>query len=230
MIISIESVRLFCKVLKMSVSFIHVWRLSGYLIVASTNDDETIVANIKKEEEKLIKQITPRSAPQLSFPGQFASYHVCVCDGVFTISATSADLDAELAYEMNDAVNKAFLDEYRDSLDAVESRYAFYEFSPTLDAIRKRYMNKVKNANLNQLQRELGEVESSVAANLRSAIVRDDKLNEVGRMSEEISNKSGIFASKATNLNRLHLWRTYGRPATILSIITLVYCFVHFIL
>ena len=214
----------------MSVSFVHVWRLSGYLIVASTNDDETVIANIKKEEEKLIKQITSRSAAQLSFPGQFASFHICISEGIFTVSATTPDFDTELAYDLNDAVNKAFLDEYRDSLDAVESKYAFYEFSTTLDSLRRRFVNKVKNANLNQLQRELGEVESSVAANLRSAIVRDDKLNEVGRMSEEISNKSGIFASKATNLNRLHFWRTYGRPATILSIITLVYCFVHFIL
>jgi uncharacterized protein (DUF1800 family) len=214
----------------MSVSFVHVWRLRDKLILVSTTDDETVIANIKKEEEKLTKQISQKSATQLSFPGQFADFHVCISGGIFTVSATTSDFDAALAYQLNDEVNHAVLSEYGESLDAVESKYAFFEFSTTLDSIRKRYVNKVKNANLSQLQREIGEVEDSMAANLRSAIARDDKINEVGRMSEEISNKSGIFASKATNLNRLHIWRTYGRPATVLSIITVVYCFVHFIL
>ena len=214
----------------MTISFVHVRRLRDGLIVASTNDEETFISSLKNEEEKLLKQISKNSAQQLSFPGQYASFHVCIYEGVFTICATSKDFDAKLAYELNDEANRAFIQEYGQALDAIESKYAFAEFSTTLDAMRQKYVRSVKNASMRQLQRELGEVEASVASNLQSAIARDDKLNEMGQMTEHLSKNSSLFASKATNLNRLHFWRTYGRPAVIISIWALVYMFVHFVL
>ena len=214
----------------MSIAFIHVRRLRDGLIVASTNDDDgTIFSNQKNEEEKLLKQVT-HTTPQLSIPGQSNNYHVCVFNGAYTISCTSKDFDPQLAYQLNDEVNRTFQDEYGPSLDAVEQKYAFSEFSATLDSLRTKYERNVTNASMVQLQRELGEVEDSVASNLKSAIARDDRINEIEKMSQNLSKNSGIFATKATNLNRLHFWRTYGRPAVIISIWALVYLFVHFIL
>ena len=213
----------------MSIGFIHVRRLRDGLIVASTNDDGTIFSNQKNEEEKLLKQIT-QATTQLSIPGQANDYHICVYNGAYTISCTSKDFDPRLAYKLNDEVNIAFQEEYGPSLDAVEQKYAFADFSANLDAFRTKYERSVTNASMVQLQRELGEVEDSVASNLKSAIARDDRINEIEKMSQNLSKNSSIFATKATNLNRLHFWRTYGRPAVIISIWALVYLFVHFVL
>ena len=214
----------------MSISFIHVRRLRDGLIVATTNDDDTMLTNLKNEEEKLIKQITTKSAAQLSLPGQFTNFHVCILNGAYTICSTAKDFDPLLAYKLNDEVNSEFQKEYGDSLEAVESKYAFGDFSMTLDAIRAKYQRSLQNASMVQLQRELGEVEESVASNLKSAIARNDRIDEIGKMTEDLGKNSGIFATKATNLNRLHFWRTYGRPAVILSIWAVVYLFVHFVL
>ena len=214
----------------MSISFIHVRRLRDGLIVASTNDDETLFTNLKNEEEKIIKQISKNSGLQLSLPGQYKDYHICILSNVYTISCIDKDFDPNFAYQMNDEVNNQFLREYGDSLDAVEQKYAFPEFSMTLDSIRTKYSRSQQNASMVQLQRELSEVEESVASNLKSAIARNDRLDEIGKMSADLSKNSGIFSSKATNLNRLHFWRTYGRPSVIIMICALVYSFVHFLL
>lgn len=214
----------------MTVHFIHVRRLKDGLIFASTTDEETSLQNLSNEEERIIKQISPKSAKILSCPTSYGSIHICAGDQVYAVCATSREFETNMAYDLNDEAMKFFLMEYRESIDAVESKYAFMDFSAVLDNIRTKYQRQVANGKVHQLKKDLYEVESSMAHNLQTAIARDEKINEVGQMSENLSRNSGIFAKKAHDLNRLHFWRTYGRPAVILSIVGSVYAFVHFLL
>ncbi|EAX88998.1 Synaptobrevin family protein [Trichomonas vaginalis G3] len=214
----------------MSVQFIHIRRLKDGLILASTTDDETSLQSIINEEEKLIKQISQRSAKTLSFPTSNGSIHICIDDQAYAVCSTSREFDTTMAYDLNDESLRNFMIDYKDSIDAVESKYAFMDFSTILDSIRSRYVKTAANGKVYKLKKDLYEVESSMANNLKSAIARDDKINEVGQMSENLSRNSGIFAKKSKDLNRLHFWRTYGRPAVIVSIVACVYLLVHFVI
>lgn len=214
----------------MPIFFIHVARLSDKMILTGTLDDESQVGSIKQQVSRFYSQLTHTSSPRISYPIQNGTAHFSISGSVFTVCATDREFQPQLAYEMLDRINQAFNAEYGDSVVAAERPYIFMDFVSTLDAIRSQYVKRVAEGQLGQLKNQLGTVHNSMAQNIKTALVREDLLNEVNDMSEKINSSSGIFANDATKLNRMHCWRTYGRPTVVISIATAVYLLVHFLL
>lgn len=200
------------------------------MILTGTLDDESQIGAIKQQVSRFYSQLSHSSSPRISYPIQNGTAHFCISGNFFTVCATDREFQPQLAYEMLDRINQAFNAEYGDSVLAAERPYIFMDFVSTLDAIRSGYLKRVAEGQLGQLKTELGTVQNTMAQNIKTALVRQEMLSEVGDMSEKINSSSGIFANDATKLNRLHFWRTYGRPAVVMSIVTIVYLLVHFLL
>lgn len=214
----------------MTVYYVDVRRITDRMILTSTIDDESAIANYRNECDRVCKQITSKSLGQLSFQQVNGSIHVVVHSPIFTVCATSKDFPPDVAYELLNDIGIKFLEEYEDSITAVERPYAFPDFHTTIDSLRIRKQRDVTQKSMSALQSQLSQVEQSMSNNIRSAIARDSKLNEVGNMSQDLNHSSEIFVKKTKDLNRLHLWRTYGRPATIVGIVAIVYFLVSLII
>jgi len=214
----------------MSIYITNIARVSDHLILSSSTTSDNFSSNIKNEIEKVSKQISNQSSQHLSFPLPNGSIHASVVSPVFAICATSKEFNSDTAYDYLDKVIQEFMSEHGESVAAVERQHHFSDFYVTIDHLKTLYSKRAANSSMNNIQKDLSQIEESMANNLRSAIARDEIINEVGSLSENLGKNSGLFADKAKNLNRLHFWRTYGRPATIISIVGLVYFLVHFLL
>ncbi|OHT07802.1 Synaptobrevin family protein [Tritrichomonas foetus] len=214
----------------MPIYFVHVVRLPDNLTLSATLDDDANSTNLIKEARRFYPQLSNASAPRLSFKLQAGTIHISTHQGFFSVCATDLQFETRTAYEFLDSVNSAFYNEYGGAITAAEREYVFMDFHQTLDLLRSRYMKIVADQNLGMLQNELDGVRQTMTNNVKSALIMHDKLGEVESMSQNLVNSAGMFANESKNLNRMHLWRTYGRPTVIISIVVLVYYLVSLII
>jgi hypothetical protein len=207
----------------MPISFVSIARLRDHLILTSTLDEEQSLASIKAEAKKFYRTLSRSSQPRITYRLSSATLHICVSNPIFAFCASDNDFDPQLAYQMLDQAIAAFNSEYAGAIESVEQEHVFIDFYSTLDAIRARFVRQVADVQLSRVRRELSGVQESMASNIKTALIREEKLTEVGDLSESLGSKATAFEKDATNLNRLHFWRTYGRPAVVLSIVSLVY-------
>jgi hypothetical protein len=113
-----------------------------------------------------------------------------------------------MAYALLDQAIAAFNNEYADSIESVEQEHVFLEFCAIVDALRARCAQPIADSQLGQVRRELSGVHGSMANNIRAALIRQEKLNEVADMSKNLGRQASVFEKNAMNLNRLHFWTT----------------------
>lgn len=213
----------------MPILFIEVSRLRDHLVLTSTLDDGQNITAVRAEARRFLQQITETSQARLSYPLLTTHLHVCVSRPIFATCVTDNEFEPQAAYRMLEEVLTAFKNEYGDSVESVEKEYVFIDFHTVLDRVRGQYAREVADANLGRVRNALSNVQESMGANIRKAVERNEKLNEVSDMSEHLGNNAGLFAKQAKDLNRLYLWRTYGRPAVVVAIVALVYFLVGFV-
>jgi hypothetical protein len=149
--------------------------------------------------------------------------HICVSDPVFAFCVADRQLEPVHAYAMLERILTTFKNEYGEGVEAIEREYAYLEFHTTLEVIRSEYHKKLADSTLGKVEVELNSVKSEMAENVKSALIRREKLAQVEGLSEALGQNSGAFAKQANDLNRLYYWRTYGRPAVVVGIVSLVY-------
>jgi hypothetical protein len=207
----------------MPVLFVSIARLRDHLILTSTLDEEQSLASIKAEAKKFYRTLSRSSQPRMTSRMGSATLHICVSNPVFAFCATDNDFDPQLAYQMLDQAIAAFNNGYADAVESVEQEHVFIDFYSTLDAIRARFLRQVADVQLGRVRRELSGVQESMVSNVKTALIREEKLSEVGELSESLGRGAKAFQNDATNLNRLHFWRAYGRPVVVVSIVSVVY-------
>jgi hypothetical protein len=184
---------------------------------------------MKAEAKKYYSQLTGQSQPRLTFPLLTGHLHICVSSPIFAFCVADPEFQPPLAYQMLEKVIKAFKHEYAEAVQAAEREYVFMEFDSTLDAIRNEYHSRVAATTLNAVQSELEGVKADMSANIKAALLREEKLEQVGNLSAALGENAGAFAKESNDLNRLYLWRTYGRPAVVLGIVSVVYFLVSLV-
>jgi hypothetical protein len=212
----------------MPVYFICVGRLRDHLILTSTVDDESSISSLKNEAKSTYMQLSVNSQPRLTYSLLTTRLHICVSNPIFAFCVADREFEPQLAYAMLERVLHAFNNEYGEAVEAVEREYVFLDFHTTLDSIRFEYHKKVTDSNLGKVERELNTVKSEMAANIKAALIRQEKLGQVEDLSEQLGHSAGVFAKESRDLNRLHFWRTYGRPAVVVGIVSIVYFLVGF--
>jgi hypothetical protein len=214
----------------MPIFFVSIARLRDHLILTSTLDEEQTLSSMKAEAKKFYRTLSKSSQPRITYRLGTSTLHICVSNPIFAFCVSDSDFDPQMAYALLDQAIAAFNNEYADSVESVEQEHALLDFCSTLDALRAKYARQIADSQLKHVRRELSGVQDSMANNIKTALIRQEKLNEVGDMSESLGRHAAVFEKDATNLNRFHFWRTYGRPAVVVSIVSLVYFLVSMFL
>jgi hypothetical protein len=207
----------------MPISFIKVGRLPDHLLLTSTNDEDPSLPSLKLQCQPFINELNSRSHARATHVLQQSHLHICVSDSIFAFCVADKQLEPVHAYAMLERVLASFKNEYGEGVQAVEHEYACLEFHTTLEAIRSEYHKKLADSTIGKVELELNGVKSEMADNIKTALIRREKLNQVEGLSESLGQNAGIFAKQANDLNRLYYWRTYGRPAVVVGIVSLVY-------
>jgi hypothetical protein len=214
----------------MPIHFVSVARLRDHLIMTSTLDEESSVSALKAEAKKYCSGLTSTSQPRVTFRLLNGNLFVSVKNPIFAFCVTDMQFDPQLAFQLLDNVIAAFNTEYGGSVDSVEKEYVFIDFHSTLDAIRGKCIHRVADSQLGEVRRELSDVKQTMVDNVKSAVIRKEHLDEVGDLSENLTRNARVFQTDATNLNQMYYWRTYGRPALVISISGIVYFLVTLLL
>ncbi|KAH0802793.1 Synaptobrevin family protein [Histomonas meleagridis] len=214
----------------MPIYFIHVVRLSDSLILTSTMDDDSNASSLKTEAKRFYSQINQNSPPKNSFKMTNGTIYISVYGEFFSSCVTDPNFPPSTAFQMLDDVNASFNNEYGESVSAAEREYVFMEFHTTLDALRAQHLKISADASMGKLQSELNDVQTAMANNVKTALIREEMLSDIGDLSEKLGQGASMFASDATNLNRYYYWNTYGRPATVISVSALIYFLVSLVI
>lgn len=209
--------------------FAQITRLSDKLLLTTTMDDSPVSKNISPYVSEFLNSYSNKNRTVLSMPMQNQLFTLSVSPPVISVCITSPELKKE-AQDFLAEVTATFLNKYPlQSIENANKEYAFIDFHTEIDAIRSKYLRNIQHNNMQLLQQDLNSVHQTMANNVKSALVTSEKLGDVERLSQDLSNSAGMFQKNSTDLNRMHLWRTYGRPTVIVLIVTLVYYIATFI-
>jgi hypothetical protein len=112
------------------------------------------------------------------------------------------------------ALNK----EYVDSFDFGKQEHVFVDYSPALDVLHTKFARQVADSQFGRVCRELSGVRDSRANRVKVAIVRQERCEQIG----DVAQNASAFEKDTANLNRVCFWRTSGRPAVVVSVVSLV--------
>ena len=213
----------------MTIYFTHINRLEDNMILTASLDDQK-ADYFKNEAQRYFSKLQTSSSSRLSYPTQHGTIHFCILKPVYAVCATNPDFEPPRAYQYLEESLQLFLKDYRETISAISGAFALMDFHVVLDQLNSKYCNQIKNQSIKMLTGELNTVRQSMARNIESAFDRGAKVNEVGDIAGNLNTNSVSFKRNATDLNRLHLWRTYGRPSVIVAITALVYFLVSLVL
>ena len=203
-------------------------RLSDKAALASTLDDNPVSKRFLPLVQSFLNDYSNKNRAVLSVPMQDQLFTISVSPPIISACVSSPELKKD-ATDFLSEVTATFLNKY--PVEAIEQakEYAFIDFHSEIDAIRSKYLRNIQYNNMQLLQQDLNNVHQTMANNVKSALVTSEKLGDVERLSQDLSNSAGMFQKNSTDLNRMHIWRTYGRPTVVILIVTLVYYIATFI-
>ncbi|KAK8883445.1 Vesicle-trafficking protein S22b [Tritrichomonas musculus] len=209
--------------------FAIVSRLSDKLLFTSSVDDNPVATNFTPLVRNFLKDYSNRNRTALSMPMQDQLFHISVSPPIISACVTTPDLRKE-ALDFLAEVNITFLSKYsQQEIDGASKEYCFIDFHKEIEDIRSKYIRNIQYNNMQLLQQDLNNVHQTMANNVKSALVTGEKLGDVERLSQDLSNSAGMFQKNSTDLNRMHLWRTYGRPTVVILIVSIIYYIATFI-
>ena len=214
----------------MPIYFTLLSRLSDQLLLCSTFDDDDRVSQMKSEARRFAQNFNSDSMIRSTFKLHNYSIHICHNKIVIAICAADHETDPVLVYEFLDTVIMNFMQQNGSFVQQATKEYQFLEFHQTIENLRVQYSKRVADSRLSMVQSELSSVQQNLMNNVKSALIANEKLGEVSEASEKLQRSARMFADDSAYLNRLHLWRTYGRPAVVISIVVLVYYLVSLII
>jgi hypothetical protein len=97
----------------------------------------------------------------------------------------------------------AFDAEHGTSVESIEQEHYFMDFYPTLDEMRAKLAKPMGDSQIHMVRPELSGVQECMVTNIRTALIREEKLSEVGDLSESLSRRASAFEKDSVNLNRL---------------------------
>lgn len=205
-------------------------RQSDKLLLVTTVDNDANLNAIIQKAQGMIQQISPQSRPKESIPIGGYILHYNIFPPLISACITNNEIASNTAQDFLAEINSLFLGRYgNDKIQNARQEYSFMDFHVEIDAIRTRYMKSIQMTNIQLLQKDLNTVHQTMANNVRSAITTGEKLGNVERISSDLKNSAGMFSKNAADLNRLHFWRTYGRPTVIILIVIVLYYIATFI-
>jgi len=140
-------------------------------------------------------------------------------NGVTYMTLCEKSYSSQLAYSYLSDLKKEFYQLYGHEVDKVERPYAFIKFDTFIQKSKRVYSDTRTKRNLQILREELNDVQEIVKKNIEEIIGRGNKLENMSSMSNELLDGAKKLKKKATELNTMYFWRTYGYIIVVLLIV-----------
>ncbi|KAI8881736.1 snare-like protein, partial [Backusella circina FSU 941] len=201
-------------------------RISDGLPLAASMDDEQVeteLAEFKGQAKTIFKRLNINSEPRCSIESGKYAFHYIIESGVCYLCICDQSYPRKLAFSYLEELAKEFNMSYGNEVEKPGLRpYAFVKFDTFMQKTKRIYQDTRTQNNLSKLNEDLQDVTRIMTKNMEDLLWRGDSLDRMSTISGELKDSAKLFKDKARHLNLQALYRKYGPPAAIASVILFV--------
>ncbi|KAJ8654288.1 hypothetical protein O0I10_010110 [Lichtheimia ornata] len=201
-------------------------RVSDGLPLAASMDDEQVeteLAEYKGQAKTIFKRLNVNSEPRCSIESGHYVFHYIIEGSVCYLCICDKSYPRKLAFSYLEELAKEFNMSYGNEVEKPGLRpYAFVKFDTFMQKTKKIYQDTRTQSNLSKLNEDLQDVTRIMTKNMEDLLWRGDSLDRMSHISGELKDSAKMFKDKARHLNWQALYRKYGPPVIIASVILFV--------
>ncbi|KAK3278533.1 SNAP receptor [Cymbomonas tetramitiformis] len=178
----------------------------------------------KQQAKNLFKKISQGPTPPSRASYESGPYflHYLIEAGVCYLTLCDRGYPKKLAYQYLEDLQKEFHSLNHSEVAAAARPYAFIKFDTFIQKTKRLYLDTRTQRNLNKMNEELAEVQQIMTRNIQEVLGQGEKLENVVRMSSNLTEESKKYAGRAKDLSRQALIRKYLPFAVVLGLVLLV--------
>ncbi|KAI8381596.1 Longin-like domain-containing protein [Radiomyces spectabilis] len=203
-----------------------IGRVSDGLPLAASMDDqqvETELADYKGQAKTVFKRLNANSEPRCSIESGNYVLHYIIEGSVCYLCICDKSYPRKLAFSYLEELAKEFNMSYGNEVEKPGLRpYAFVKFDTFMQKTKRIYQDTRTQSNLTKLNEDLQDVTRIMTKNMEDLLWRGDSLDRMSHISGELKDSAKMFKDKARHLNLQALYRKYGPPVIIASVILFV--------
>ncbi|KAI9301057.1 Longin-like domain-containing protein [Cunninghamella echinulata] len=201
-------------------------RVSDGLPLAASMDDEQVemeLVEYKSHAKTLFKKLNFNSEPRCSIESGNYVFHYIIEGSVCYLCICDRSYPRKLAFSYLEELSKEFNVSYGNEVDKPGLRpYAFVKFDTFMQKTKRIYQDTRTQSNLTKLNEDLQDVTRIMTKNMEDLLWRGDSLDKMSHISSELKDSAQIYKDKARYLNLQALYRKYGPPVAIATVILFV--------
>lgn len=178
----------------------------------------------KQQAKNLFKKISQGATPPSRASYESGPYflHYLIEAGVCYLTLCDRGYPKKLAYQYLEDLQKEFHSQNHNEVAAAARPYAFIKFDTFIQKTKRLYLDTRTQRNLNKMNEELAEVQQIMTRNIQEVLGQGEKLENVVRMSSNLTEESKKYAGRARDLSRQALIRKYLPIAVVVGLVLLV--------
>ncbi|KAI8070478.1 Longin-like domain-containing protein [Gongronella butleri] len=202
-------------------------RVNDGLPLAASMDDEQVemeLAEHKGHAKTIFRSLNMNSEPRCSIESGNYVLHYIIEGSVCYLCICDRSYPRKLAFSYLEELGKEFNVSYGNEVDKPGLRpYAFVKFDTFMQKTKRIYQDTRTQSNLTKLNEDLQDVTRIMTKNMEDLLWRGDSLDRMSHISGELKDSAKMFKDKARHLNLQALYRKYGPPVIIATVILLVF-------
>ncbi|KAH0610872.1 uncharacterized protein H6S33_011299 [Morchella sextelata] len=188
-------------------------RLDGVPLAASVDDDqdEAILAEVKKQVKLIFKRLSENSEPRASIEAGAFTIHYLIQGNVCYLCICERSYPRKLAFTYLQDTATEFFSNYGNQIQDPSLRpYAFVAFDTFMQRTKRTYQDTRATANLDKLNDDLKDVTKVMTKNIEDLLYRGDSLERMGDMSSRLRDESKKYRQAAVRINWEAMLKQYG--------------------
>jgi len=202
-------------------------RVADCMILVATMDESPDLEKYKHRAKALLRTIKPDSPSRCTFEEKDYLYHYIMENGVVYLTIAEKGYPRTLAFQYLEKLQEEFQRWHGADVARYDRPYAAVDFDPTMNEIRRDFIDPQAPANLKKLNKDLHQIQHIMSQNIEEVLKRGEKVDQIHSRATRLLGDSEQYAKKARWLNIQAMYRQII-PLVILLIVIIFILYLRF--